>query len=103
MTVIIILIITVVKVIVYYYTKFETTVTIKDKYIRYRKNDSGYHVVDEDGTIYQIGNLWFNNDFNRAEDYNSLEKGKTYNVKGFGYRFAMLDSYKIIYEIIGTN
>lgn len=85
---------------VYFFSKFEISVTIKDKYIRYRKNGSSYHVVGNDGTIYQIENVWFKGDFDRAEDYDRMEIGKTYKVKGYGYRWGMIDAYKKIYEIV---
>ena len=99
-TTIIIVVSLVLNVGVYYYTQFEKSVNIKDKYVRYRRGGSAYHVVADDGNIYQIGNVWFKGDFNRAEDYNRLEKGKTYNVKGYGYRWGMFDSYQKIYEIM---
>jgi len=83
----------------YFTTKFEKTITIKDKYTRYRRKGSNYNVVDTENNIYQIGNLWFKFDFNRAEDYNKLDKGKTYKVKGYGVRIPMIDMYKKIYEI----
>ena len=78
---------------IYYYTQFEKTIIVKDKYLRYRKGGSSYHIVADNGDIYQIVNLWFKGDFDRAEDYTKLEIGKTYKVKGYGYRFGMLDSY----------
>ena len=37
--------------------------------------------------------------FNGAEDYNKLEKGKSYNISGYGYRLGMLDMYPKIYKI----
>ena len=89
-----------VPVVLYSFTKFEKKITIKDKYTRYRKNGSNYNVVDTDNNIYQIGNLWFFGDFNRAEDYNKLEVGQSYTVKGYGIRVPVLDMYKKIYEIV---
>ena len=86
-------------IVLYFSTHFTKEITIKDKYIRYRRSSSNYNVVDTDGNIYQIANVWFKADFNRAEDYQSLEKGKKYKVSGFGLRFPMLDMYKRIYKI----
>lgn len=80
-------------------THFTKDITIKDKYIRYRKSASNYNVVDSEGNIYKIDNVWFKGDFNRAEDYQRLEKGKTYKVTGYGVRVPMIDMYPKIYRI----
>ena len=86
-------------IVLYYTTHFEKTITIKDKYTRYRRHSSNYHVVDTDNNIYQVGNVWFKLDFNRAEDFAKLEKGKKYKVEGYGIRVPMIDMYKNIYQI----
>ena len=85
-------------IVLYYTTHFEKTITIKDKYTRYRKG-SNYNVVDENNTIYHVDNIWFKLDFNRAERYNKLEKGKKYKIKGYGIRIPMIDIYKNIYKV----
>ena len=85
-------------VVLYFTTHFEKTITIKDKYTRYRKG-SNYNVADENNIIYQVGNVWFKLDFNRAEDYNKLEKGKKYKIEGYGIRVPMIDMYKNIYKV----
>ena len=86
-------------IVLYYTTHFEKTITIKDKYTRYRRYGSNYNVVDENNNIYQVGNVWFEFDFNRAEHYNKLEKGKKYKVEGYGIRLPMIDMYKNIYQV----
>jgi hypothetical protein len=86
-----------VPVITYYMTQFEKVITIKDKYTRYRRRGSNYNIVDANGHIYQVDNLWFKGDFNRSNDYVALAVGGTYRVKGYGYRFGMMDSYQKIY------
>ena len=86
-------------ILLYYTTHFEKTITIKDKYTRYRRHGSNYNVVDENNNIYQVGNVWFKFDFNRAEDYNKLEKGKKYKIEGYGIRLPMIDMYKNIYQV----
>ena len=78
--IVILIIFVVLNVVLYFGTHFTKNITIKDKYIRYRRSASNYHVVDVEGNIYQIRNVWFKVDFNRAEDYQTLEKGKTFNV-----------------------
>ena len=89
----------IVNIVLYYITHFEKTITIKDKYTRYRGNGSNYNIVDTDNNIYQAGNVWFKLDFNRAEEYNKLEKGKKYTVKGYGIRIPMIDMYQNIYQV----
>ena len=84
--------------IIYTQTYFEKTITVKEKYTRYRRKSSNYNIVDTEGTIYQIDNLWFKFDFNRANDYAQMEVGKTYNVKGYGFRAGIIDSYLKIFE-----
>ena len=96
---IVILLSLVINVILYFVSSFEKDIVVKEKYIRYRRRSSNYNVVAEDGTIYQIKNVWFKGDFNRADDYAKLEVGKKYRVKGYGYRVSMLDMYPGIYEI----
>jgi hypothetical protein len=89
----------VINVILYFGTQFTKNITIKDKYIRYRRSASNYHVVDVEGNIYQIRNVWFMADFNRAEDYQTLEKGKIFNVSGYGIRIPFLGMYPSIYRV----
>ena len=97
--IIIVIIPAIINIVLYYITHFEKTITIKDKYTRYRRYGSNYNIVDENNTIYQVGNVWFKMNFDRAEDYNKLEKGKKYKVKGYGIRLPMLDTYKKIYYV----
>jgi len=88
----------IISVILFYSTKFEQNITIKHKYIRYRSRGSNYNIVDTNHNIYQIGNVWFKFDYNRAEDYERIEINKTYKVKGYGIRVPILDMYKTIYH-----
>ena len=82
----------------YIFNSFEITITIKDKYIKsYRQTT--YTVVDTNNNIYNVNNAWFIGDFNKAEDYNLMDKGSTYKVKGFGFRVDMLGWYPTIYNI----
>ena len=87
------------KPIIYSFSKFNKKITIKDKYIKYRTKASNYHIVDKENNIYLIDNLWFTGDFNRVEDYNKLQKGKTYDVYGYGFRVPILYMYQKIYKI----
>ena len=55
------------------------TITVRKVYTRNRSKDTGdqYFVVDTDNKVYQVDNLWFKLDFNRADDWASLVEGHT--------------------------
>ena len=87
----------------YIFNGFEKTITIKDKYI-YNTNakyssSTIYNIVDTNNSIYNVDNVWFIGDFNEAEDYNLMNKGETYKVKGYGFRVDFLGWYPTIYNI----
>ncbi len=87
----------------YIFNGFEITITIKDKYSNYYRHRqiTYYTVVDTNNNIYNVNNSWFNRDFNKAEeDYNLLNKGATYKVKGHGFKVDMLGVYPIIYNVL---
>lgn len=92
-----IVIIFLIPVVAYYMSNFEKVITIRDKYTRYRRRGSNYNVVDTEGNIYQVDNLWFKGDFNRSNDYVAVTVGDTYKVKGYGYRIGMMHAYQKIY------
>ena len=94
---IIIVMLFIIPVVMYHMSKFEKVITISDKYTHYRRRGSNYNIVDTDGNIYQVDNLWFKGDFNRSNDYVALTIGDTYKVKGYGYRIGVLDAYQKIY------
>ena len=56
-------------------------------------------MVDSEDNIYNITNLFFKLDFNKEEDYKTLELGKKYFVKGYGIENSELGLYKNIHEV----
>ena len=82
-------------------TKFTKTITVRKVYTRNRSKDTGdqYFVVDTDNKVYQVDNLWFKLDFNRADDWASLVEGHTYKVHGYGKRFGVADMYPTITSV----
>lgn len=96
----IVLLIFIIHIIFYNATHFEKTISIKKTYLRTR-GESGdwYMVVDNEDNIYRVQNLWWKFDFNRAEDFNILEKNGSYKVKGYGIRFGAFDKYPNIYSV----
>ena len=88
--------------IVYYNrTHFTKTITVRKAYTRNRRKNTGdqYFVIDTDNIVYQVDNLWFKGDFNRADDWASLVEGNTYKVYGYGTRFGFFDMYPIITSV----
>jgi cytochrome b subunit of formate dehydrogenase len=84
---------------------FEREITIAKKYtaiggVRYAYTQ--YMIVTTDGSIYQVSNVWWRADFNNEEDWNTLDIGKTYRVKGWGYRVPLFGLYPNIYEIVNN-
>jgi hypothetical protein len=82
---------------------FEKEITITKKYtavtgVRYARTQ--YMVVDSDNSIYEVSNVWWKADFNNVEDWNNMEVGKKYRVKGWGYRFPLFGMYPNIYELV---
>ncbi len=82
-------------------TKFTKTITVRKVYTRNRSKDTGdqYFVVDTDNKVYQVDNLWFKLDFNRADDWASLVEGHTYKVHGYGKRVGVADMYPTITSV----
>lgn len=82
---------------------FEKNITITKKYtsvggVRYIV--PSYTIIDTENNIYHVSNVWWKADFNNAEDWNNIYVGKTYRVKGWGYRIPLFEMYPNIYEII---
>jgi hypothetical protein len=77
-----------IKYIYYITTRFETTITIKNKYKKFNSPEHDYDdlliIEDTNGVSYYVTNLFFKLDFNKEEDYKNLEIGKTYKLKGYG-------------------
>ena len=89
----------VINVVLFHTNHFEKVIVIKEKYTRYRKKASNYNIVDENGTLYKIDNVWFKGDFNRADEYAKIEENKKYRVKGYGVRLPFLGMYHKIYDV----
>tara|TARA_B100001250_G_scaffold411226_1_gene439414 strand:- start:1678 stop:2097 length:420 start_codon:yes stop_codon:yes gene_type:complete len=87
------------RIIYYNFTRFTRTITVHKTYTRNRTKGDSYFVVDINNTVYQVDNLWFKLDFNRADDWVSLEEGNTYKVDGYGVRMDFMDMYPIINSI----
>ena len=85
----------------FYLTKFTDIITIKKKY--HLKNKNGlvyknkYFVVNESDTVFNMANVIWLNDFNRAEDWENLKQGHSYKIYGYGFRLPLFNWNKNIY------
>ena len=88
-------------IIYYQFTKFTKTITIKSKYNAMKSGRHGgtkYMIEDTDLNLYTVVNVSWKLDFNKAEDWNRMEVGKTYKVNGYGTRMAVAGKYPNIYS-----
>ena len=83
-------------------TYFDKQIQVKNKYIKFNKKNfdkNSYMILDNNNTIYLVGDKWWIGSFRNAENWNYLEINKKYNIKGYYTRIPILDIYPIIYSI----
>lgn len=83
------------------FTRFEKRITIKDKFIKRISSKGGqdYFIVDSQNNSYILGDTIWLWEFNKTDDYNIFEKGKTYTIKGYWFRSQFFSQYPIIYNV----
>ena len=82
------------------FTGFTKQITVKSKFNKYRGGRHGgndYMVEDSEGNLYKVVNVWWRGEFDKTEDWTRMEEGKTYTVKGYGFRWPMLGMYPNVY------
>ena len=65
-------------------TTFEKEVTVSNTYTKYRE----YYFVDEAGDVYEVNDSLWHWSWGEAENWLSLKEGRSYRVRGYGFRFA---------------
>jgi len=95
---IILFIIIIINIAYVFFSKFQKTITVKNKYTTSTNNNIIYTIVDSENNIYTIENVWFFADFDKAQNYNSININSKYNVTGYGYTLNMLSIYPSIYN-----
>lgn len=84
-------------------TPFSRTITIKEKYNfasgAGRSLSMKNTVMDSEGRVYAISNSFPLLHFTSAEVMMKIENGKTYTVKGYGWRIPILGMYPNIVRI----
>lgn len=74
-------------------------ITVKDKYVKFKSNDSKYLIVDTDNEAYEITDQFWIGKFNSTDIYNQLEIGKKYKIKIRGVRNHLFSKYKNIEKV----
>lgn len=84
-----------------YGTKADATFTVKEKERVCDGGQSGtckYLVYTDQGVYENTDSLWYLK-FDSSDVYGSLEEGKTYNAKVYGFRLPFFSMYKNIIEV----
>lgn len=71
----------------YFATRFEKTITVKDKQNIGQGGRFRNVIIDSEGNVYRTSNTTLLLFFNSYEIFAGIETGKTYKIKGYGIRF----------------
>jgi hypothetical protein len=82
-----------------YSTPFSRTITIKQKNDYSRGRSISNTVADMNGEVYEVANSFPVLHFTAAENWNTLEVGKSYKVTGNGIRIPILSLYPNIVTV----
>ena len=78
-----------------HYTKFNKTITIRQKYTVYKNK----FITDTNNNNYTIDNSLLLASFYSNELWSDIKIGCTYNIKAYGFRIGFFDLYPNIYYI----
>jgi hypothetical protein len=96
-------VILVIDIVYIYATAFTKTVTITEKQEfasgQGRNLSMKNTVADSEGNVYAIRNTFLAWYFTASENYMKIEKGKTYTIKGYGWRVPILGMYPNITDV----
>lgn len=81
---------------IYALTSGTETITIKEKWVKYKGEDAKYLISSEDGQVFQITDSFVKWRFDSSNLYAELEEKKTYEIETQGWRFGFLSDYKNI-------
>ena len=80
-------------------TEQERTITINEKWTKYKNEDQKYLVSDTNGNVYQItDSLWYWT-FDASNRYAKITPSQTYNVTLIGWRIPFISFYQNIIHI----
>ena len=75
-----------------------STITVKEKFIKHNKNGSTYLIASEAGNVYMINDSIMEMRFDSSDLYIRMEVGETYLIRTRGKRIHFLSMYKNIME-----
>ena len=78
---------------------FSRTITVKEKTNYGVARSVSNIIMDTNGNVYTVMNMYLVLNFNAANDFASLEVGKTYHVSGYGISIPFLQMFPNINEI----
>lgn len=71
------------------------TATVKDKEVKRYKGIDKYLIFTDKG-VFENTDSWVELKFNSSDLYGKLERGKSYNLRVYGWRIPFLSKYKNI-------
>jgi len=84
---------------IYAFMTGEETITIDEKWVKYKGNDAKYLISSEDEQVFQITDSIIKWRWDSSNLYARLDEGKTYEIKTQGFRFPLFSDYKNILEV----
>lgn len=82
----------------YALTSGDETITIKEKWVKYKNNDAKYLISSTNDQVFQITDTWIRWRFDSSNLYAKLEVNQTCHIKTQGWRFPFFSDYKNILE-----
>lgn len=81
----------------YKLTDKRKTIIPKEKYVKVDNGFSRFMIVDENNNHYTVSKLLWKCKFDNAEQYSSMEIGKSISAHYYGFRFPFFRIYPHIY------
>jgi len=81
---------------IYAFMTGEETITIDEKWVKYKGNDAKYLISSEDEQVFQITDSIIKWRWDSSNLYARLDEGKKYKIKTQGFRFPLFSDYKNI-------
>lgn len=86
-----------------YMFRFNDEIEVKNKYVKIEGPRSLYMITSTKGKIYKFDKAIWKLHWSQAELWNSVEKGKSYKVKGFGLRWPFFGMYPNIHTVTSVE
>jgi len=79
--------------------RFDREITVKEKYTKLEDGETMYMITDTSNNIYKVENSFWWRQYNRAEEWNKVDRGSKYYVEGSGIRNGYMGWYPKVYRI----